>query len=97
MRVRSVCLVIVLGLAVPAFAAEKTVAQQVNDVNMLNQVTDYFATAGRSDVQKAAILKERKEQRRLARLRKLQKQKQENVVKRQKAVEDQKQGIKSWP
>ena len=89
---------IFLLAASPAFAQKEksSVSEQVNRVTMFNEVTDYFATMGKSDVQKAAIKKDRQEKRRLQRLKDLQEKKQEDVVRRQKAIQDKNKNVHGW-
>ncbi len=76
------------GQAVSAGGEPPTTADKLNEVNLFNRVTDSIATMGKSDVQAAAIKKERQEQRRIKRLQKLQKKKQADVARRQKAVQN---------
>jgi hypothetical protein len=52
-------------LAVPAYADVKT----ANRVTPLNKTTDFFATLGKSDNDSREILKERRDNRRIIRLK----------------------------
>ncbi len=72
-------------------AAEKTVAEQVNRVTPLNEVTDHLATLGQSERQKSATISQRKEARRVARLRNLLKAREKKRRKQlQTVLEDAK-------
>ena len=83
-------IIVFLLTAQAAFAGgeKPSVTEKLNDVNLFNQVTDSLATMGKSDVQKSAIKKERQEQRRIKRLQNLQKKKQADVARRQKAIQN---------
>jgi len=74
----TVVLCFLLAALSPSLAASKeeaTLTQKqkiVNRQTLINDVTDYFATRGTSGPEKAHILKQRKEARRVERLQDLQ-------------------------
>lgn len=68
-----------------------SVAEQVNKVNVFNRITDYWATLEKNDIERATIIKQRREERRLKRLQALQlKKNQEQQRKAQQMTEDMK-------
>ena len=74
----------------------KTVASQVNRVSTFNEVTDYLATAGKSKLEQDTILAQRREERRLKRLRALQRKKQLAIQKLERNVAQRKESSKGW-
>ena len=73
--------VILSGLIVsPLWAADKsgkpTLVEKVNHQSAFNSVTDWFATQGKTDFEKKKTVRQRKEARRLYRLRKIHQSKQ---------------------
>ncbi len=58
----------------------------VNRQTLLNDITDYFATVGESDLKKASIIKERKDLRRVNRLKKLSRQKSQEALRKEKEM-----------
>ena len=89
----------ILSLSVaPAFADgnKKPVSEKVNEVNIFNKISDHLATIGKSDVQKAAILKKRKEARRLQRLKDQQKKQEKENERKIREIQEQNRNIKGW-
>ena len=75
----------------PVWAAKPkpSVPDRVNKVNVFNKATDYWSTLGKTDIEKAGILKGRKEERRVTRLQSLQRKKnQQQQLKAKKMTED---------
>ena len=72
----------------PVWAETKHLSKtdKLNNVNAFNKVTDYFATMGKTDLQKASSLQERKAQRRAKRLQSLQSKKQKAQIKKQQKI-----------
>ena len=87
-------MVLFFSLITPPSWAENTkpsVAEQVNEVNVFNRTTDYLATFGETDTEKASTLEERKEERRVKRLQSLHsKKEQEQQRKEEKIMRDMK-------
>ena len=74
---------LLLFIAHPVWAkSQPTLSDRVNTENAFNKVTDYFASLGKSDVNKAALKRERHEQRRRNRLRSLQQKKEQAEMRR---------------
>ncbi len=70
--------VFAMFLVQPVWArTQRTLTEQVNEENVFNKMSDYFTTLGKSDVNTAAIKRQRHEQRRLNRLKSLRHKKEQ--------------------
>ena len=77
LRIILVMVVLLSFIAQPVGAAKHppSVPDQVNKVNVFNRTTDSLSVIGKTDMEKAGILKHRKEERRRKRLQSLQQKK----------------------
>ena len=71
-----------------------SVTEQVNKVNIFNRMTDYWGTLEKNDIEKANIIQQRKEERRVKRLQSLQRKKQQEQRRREEKITQDMKRIK---
>ena len=81
-------MVIVIASPVRAYSNQPTTSDRVNKVNAFNQMTDYFATRGQSDLEKADTLQSRRAERRVKRLQSIQRKKQKAQRRKEQKIEE---------
>ncbi len=92
-KIYGLILVLVISFVIPfQILAQPATGVPINTQSLIretpwNKFTDNLATAGKPSMEKARILDERKEARRVARLRAVQKKRQQAMFKRQKYEE----------
>ena len=87
MKKKLYVLVLLVFFAFPSFVYSAQPLISKNDVNrqtFFNKITDYFATAGKSEQEKNLIISERKQWRKKSRLREKRIKKEAQIRKRMK-------------